>query len=167
MRALVCALALIAAACHVSAQTPEQSPQATLGSPAPTCVLRDTLGKLLRADEEAMLDNFAATLASEPQSTVYVITYGGRRGPRGEARAVLARLRRYLAGKRGVADERIVTVEGGYREEVTTELWDVPAGGTPPVPTPTIDPGDVEFTDRMPRRQRGKQARARRSSGSE
>lgn len=167
MRTLVCALALITAAAHASAQTPEQSPRASPDSPAPTCVLRDTLGNVRRADEEAMLDNFAAALASEPQTTAHIIAYGGRRGPRGDARARLARMRRYLVGKRGVAAGRIVTLDGGYREEAAAELWAVPAGSTPPAPTPIIDPSEVEFTAQKPRRGRRNQARARTSSRSE
>ncbi|MBV8857759.1 MAG: hypothetical protein JOZ02_12560, partial [Acidobacteria bacterium] len=51
----------------------------------------------------------------------------------------------------GITADRIVTVDGGYREELTVELWVVPSGATPPAASPTVDPSEVKPA-RAPRR---------------
>ena len=45
-----------------------------------------------------------------------------------------------------------MTVDGGYREELTVELWVVPSGATPPPNSPTVDPSEVKTTRATPRR---------------
>lgn len=157
----------ITATVRVGGLPPNCLDTASLDLPIFLCALPfDTVGKLPRLDEQARLDSFAATLASEAGTVGYVIAYGGRRGPRGDARARLERMRRHLVGKRGLPEGRIVSIDGGYREEAATEFWFVPVEAAPPAPTPTLDPGVVEFTDRRPGRRRAKQPRVRRSSGS-
>jgi hypothetical protein len=47
--------------------------------------------------------------------------------------------------KHGMESGRIVIVDGGYREGATVELFIVPAGATPPTPTPTLDAKDVQI----------------------
>jgi len=42
-------------------------------------------------------------------------------------------------------------VDGGYREELTVELWVVPSGANPPSASPTVDPSEVKPA-RAPRR---------------
>jgi hypothetical protein len=51
-----------------------------------------------------------------------------------EARAESAK--QYLIKKRSVAPSRLVVLNGGYRDEMTIELWIVPQGATPPNGTP-------------------------------
>ncbi len=110
-------------------------------------------------------DSAAWQITSRPVAAT--TSAGSVRVSSGSTSARLARMRRYLTGKRAVPDERVVTTDGGYREEAVTEFWVAPPGAAPPAPVPIIDPSDVEFTDRRPRRQRTKQARARKSSRSE
>jgi hypothetical protein len=108
----------------------------------------DSYGVLDPEDEAARLDNFAVALENDPKATGYLIFYGGRRGRRGEALAGLHRAQLYLVNTRGVDVGRIVSVEGGYREELTFELFLIPPGVVPPRAAPTIDERDVEFIDR-------------------
>ncbi|MFL6256445.1 MAG: hypothetical protein ACJ74T_15685 [Pyrinomonadaceae bacterium] len=53
---------------------------------------------------------------------------------------------------RGIAPERLVIVDGGFREELTVKIVIVPAGATPPAPTPTVDPREVVIINRGARR---------------
>ena len=114
----------------------------------------DEYGPIRRNDEKARLDNFAIALQNAPGAQGYIIAYGGRRGREGEAQARANFARDYLVTTRGIDASRIVTVDGGFREEASTELWLVPQGATPPTASPTLQPGDVQ-TIRTPARRRG------------
>lgn len=96
--------------------------------------------------EQAQLDNFHVSLNEEPNARAHIIAYGGKEDPPGKARRFALRARNYLVMSRGIVPSRIVTVVGGRRTEFAVELWLVPEGASPPVPTPTEtekdDPGD-------------------------
>jgi len=94
-------------------------------------------------DQKARLDNLAIELQNDPSTTSYVIAYSGRTSRAGTADKLLARARDYLVQKRVVDPSRIVTINGGYREEDCVELWVVPRGATPPQPTPTVQAGEA------------------------
>ncbi|MBV9956970.1 MAG: hypothetical protein JO360_01060 [Acidobacteria bacterium] len=104
----------------------------------------DQYGELSFNDEKARLDNFAIELQNNPGAQGYIIAYGGRRGHHGEVDARLERIRNYLLNRRGLAPEFTVTLDGGYREEFTIELYIVPRGFDTPTPTPTVSPNEVE-----------------------
>jgi hypothetical protein len=103
----------------------------------------DEYGKIRPADENARLDNFVVELNSDPTVQGYLIAYGGRRSLAGEARKAAARAKTYLVKTRGLNAQRLATVDGGYREEASYELWLVPPGAQPPQPTPNVDPTEV------------------------
>ena len=42
----------------------------------------------------------------------------------------------YLVNTHGISSDRLVTLEGGRRETQTVELWVVPTGAVPPIPSP-------------------------------
>jgi hypothetical protein len=92
--------------------------------------------------EQWHLEDFREKLQKEPGSKAYIIAYGGREDDPGKARRYALRARNYLVGTRGVDPARIVTVEGGRREEFIVELWLVPGGTRPPQPEPTVTAGD-------------------------
>lgn len=127
--------------------------------PPPTPQQFDTYGNIPRNDVKARLDNFANELQANPGAQGYIIAYGGRRGPAGEAQRRADFARDYLVNTRGVAADRIVTIDGGFREEAATELWLVPAGATPPTASPTLQPSDVQTTRTPTRRRRGRRGR--------
>jgi hypothetical protein len=116
----------------------------------------DKFGNVCCEDELARLDNFAVQLQNEPDAQGYIIFYEGRRygycykyrpriPRRGEAKARVARIKPYLVETRGFDANRIVVINGGYREEWTAELWIVPKGANPPKPTPTLTEKDIKF----------------------
>jgi hypothetical protein len=105
-------------------------------------------------DQKARLDNLAVELQNDPSTSTYVIAYGGRTSRIGQADRLGARARDYLVMQRGIDPSRIVVMNGGFREEDCVELWIVPSGATPPVPTPTVQAGDVRPPRETPRRRR-------------
>jgi hypothetical protein len=117
----------------------------------------DEYGNIRFNDEKARLDNFAIALQNEPGSQGYIIAYGGRRGTAGEAQARADRAKNYLVNTRGIDAGRLVTVDGGYREDLTVELWIVPTGATPPAASPTVDASEVQIVKPRARRRRGEE----------
>ena len=115
----------------------------------------DEYGNIRFNDEKARLDNYAIELQNDPTAQGYLVCYGGRTGRTGEAQRRCDRAKNYLVSTRGIDASRIVTVDGGFREELTVELWVVPSGATPPAASPTVDPSEVRPA-RAPRRRRGR-----------
>jgi hypothetical protein len=115
----------------------------------------DEYGNIRFNDEKARLDNYAIQLQNEPGSQGYIIAYGGRRGVAGEAQARADRAKNYLVNTRGLEAGRLVTVDGGYREDLTVELWIVPTGANPPSASPTVDASEVKTIKPRARRRRG------------
>ena len=137
--------------------TPEPPTPTPTPIEAPTPFQFDTYGNIPRNDVKARLDNFANALQENPGAQGYIIAYGGRRGPAGEAQRRADFARDYLVNTRGIDAGRLVTIDGGFREEATTELWIVPAGATPPTASPNVDPSEVQtIRPRPTRRRRGR-----------
>jgi hypothetical protein len=105
-----------------------------ISDPAPMSRRFDKFGDLAFADEKKRLDYFAERLQNEPDSTASILVYGkqGARTPEAQARA--DRAKDYLVNKRGIAAERITTIDGGLRPRLQIELWLTPQGGTAPQP---------------------------------
>jgi hypothetical protein len=118
----------------------------------------DEYGNIKRNDEKARLDNFANELQANPGAQGYIIGYGGRTSRPGEGQARADRAKDYLVNSRGIDAGRIVTVDGGYKEEPATELWIVPSGATPPTASPTVDASQVKPA---PARRGGRRRRGR------
>jgi hypothetical protein len=74
----------------------------------------------------------------------YILAYAGRRHRRGEAAVRAERAKEYLVKAHRIDRRRIVTVDGGYREAPSVELYLVPAGGNPPLATPTVEPSETQ-----------------------
>jgi hypothetical protein len=120
------------------------------GSASPTTPRKfDEFGDINCEDEMARLDNFAIQVQNEPSATAVIIFYGGRfRGrlpKRGDAAARAARLKPYLVERRSIPADRIVVINGGYREEWTAELWINPAGMALPQPSPSMPIEKIKF----------------------
>ena len=104
----------------------------------------DEYGSLRPGDENPRLDNFAIELQNDPTAQAYVIAYGGRTSAVGAAQRAADRSKGYLTSRRGIDAGRVVTVDGGFREQPEVELWIAPTGATPPAASPTVNPRDVK-----------------------
>jgi hypothetical protein len=104
----------------------------------------DLYGAIRLGDQKARLDNFAIQMQNEPGTHGYVIAYGGRKSPSGTAAALLKTAKMHLTETRGIWFDRLVTINGGYREEPEVELWIVLPGAEPPQASPTVDPSEVK-----------------------
>jgi hypothetical protein len=96
-------------------------------------------------EEGSRLNAFAVELKNQPGAEAYLLAYGGRRGHAGEALELATRSKEYLVESRGIDARRIVTLDAGYREKLTIDLWIVPTGHARPVATPTVDPSEVKI----------------------
>src|SRR5215216_5411911 len=94
-------------------------------------------------DQKARLDNLAVELQNDPATRAYIFAYGGRMSPLTQVEKLMARARDYLITQRGIDASRLVVVNGGFREEDSVELWIVPSGAATPLPTPTVQAGEV------------------------
>jgi len=102
------------------------------------------------------LDNSFIELANSPKSNWYIIVYGGQNRRRGEAEAWMTCVEDHVFNRRsfvfrgyGLSRDQIKVVHGGYRENVTLELWFVSRGGSAPSAKPTIEPQDIKYSGRM------------------
>jgi hypothetical protein len=94
----------------------------------------------------ARLDDFALEMRNNPQTIGVLIVYGAQRSRRGEARAWRDCLKNYLVSRRGIESNRIAMINGGYREDLTVELWETGDRKHIPNPQPQVKPKDVRFT---------------------
>lgn len=102
----------------------------------------DEFPSIAHDDDKARFDNLAIELQNNPGATGYVIAYAGRNSRAGEADRMTKRAADYLSTMRGISRDRLVTINGGYRESNSFELWLVPQGAEAPRPTPTVSPDE-------------------------
>jgi hypothetical protein len=103
------------------------------------------------AEEEARLARFARQLKRESSAQAYVIAYtprllnvyGSSHWHIAENRCLTTKAE--LAGRHGVAEQRLICIDGGIREKATLELWIMPRDATPPSPRPEFKNGDLVY----------------------
>jgi hypothetical protein len=83
-------------------------------------------------------------LKNDPTTRAYIIVYGGRVGPKGEAKTRAHCTKDYLIKNHRIEPERIVTVDGGYREEIEVELYILFPGDASPNAVSTISASAVK-----------------------
>lgn len=119
--------------------------QSTTGGDPHSIIKFDEYGNLAINEEHKRLDDFALMLQNEPNTQGFIIAYAGRRARAGEAQVRAERAKNYLVNTRNIESARIVTVDGGYREELTVELFVGAKGGAAPIPSPTVCPSEVQI----------------------
>lgn len=90
------------------------------------------IGEVDRGDLKARLDNYAIELQNQPSALGHVIVYRSRRDPPSISQRYALLARDYLVKQRGIAQNRLVTVDGGRSGCLMYELWIVPPGAAPP-----------------------------------
>ncbi|MBV9957137.1 MAG: hypothetical protein JO360_01895, partial [Acidobacteria bacterium] len=79
----------------------------------------------------------------------------------GQADRLGARALDYLTKTRGIDSQRVVIVNGGYRETDFYEFWIVPQGAEPPQPSPSLSPSEAQPAAEKPARRPSRRARRR------
>ena len=105
----------------------------------------DEYHKLSWTDEKVRLNNAATHLRQADGDVLYIVAYGGREACVGEAIARNRRAKRYLVRTRGLSAEHVVTVDGGYRNEATVEIWFGPPTPGWAFANPTLDKREVHL----------------------
>lgn len=120
------------------------------GAPKGTATLEkyDEFGGSNCETELARMDALNNQLQINPDLHGYIIVYGGRTGEHYEAQALAARMRFYLTHTRGLDGRRLMTIDGGHRETLTTEIWLGRRGEPMPGPTPTLKTKDLSLKGR-------------------
>lgn len=103
-------------------------------------------GDLSFEKEKEQLDNLATyLLASGPDSVAYILAYGGKNSclwEEGNLRA--ERARNYLVETYRLDGDRVIAFDGGYRENLTVDLFLSSRTGCGPMPTPTLRRSEFE-----------------------
>jgi hypothetical protein len=121
-------------------------------SPVIDSRLFDQYGDIEDEAEMARLDYIAIQLQKEPGVVAHFIVYAGRRSCVGHAQARARRAKDYLVNQRGVSFDRVIWRDGGFREELTVEVYLLPRRSAEPLVSPTILPGEAEVKKKCKRR---------------
>lgn len=105
----------------------------------------DSFGKVSEYKERLHLDSFGVALLGDGTATGYIVAYAGKRAAVDEARKWAERAKNYLITVRGLSAAHLTVIDGGFREAPTIELFIVEPNLCPPVPSPTVDPRDVQI----------------------
>lgn len=102
-------------------------------------VLFDEYGRVGECEFRSRVDVLLAELSKQPQVQGYIINYNGTNVLPAQY-GVLSRERELMnhIRFRRFDPSRITFVNGGYRDEIITELWLVPPGAEAPKPSRTI-----------------------------
>jgi hypothetical protein len=109
----------------------------------------DSYGRIPFFDAEARLDSFMAQLANMNEGTPHyrgvIIVYAGRSAYAAEATTTATCSKDYLVSVRKADPQTVIATDGGYRDELTVELYIMPNDAYPPILMPTVSPKSVEI----------------------
>lgn len=104
-----------------------------------------TFSRRGRLDTIGRLSDFAFQLETRPSTKGFVIAYAGKVSKRGEAKAMAEEARQYLVRKLDIPPDRVVAIDGGFRETAEYELYLIEQIMPPPTPIPTLSPKEVRI----------------------
>lgn len=109
-------------------------PQPSPNMPPPAIKI-DEYGTVNEETEMLKLDAFVVEIQNRPDVQGYIIVYGGRKRHSHDFDRTVKRMVNYLVGIRGADPARLIFVSGVRKKTPAYELWIVPPGSTPPVPS--------------------------------
>jgi hypothetical protein len=83
----------------------------------------DVYGDLLFDAEKTRLAGFARQLRKEPDAQGYIIVYGGKCSAETQAQERAERAKDWLINRHEIDASRIVIIDGGYRDNLMTEIF--------------------------------------------
>lgn len=99
--------------------------------------------------ERNYLEVLAQRLVDDPGARPWIIAYAGRVAYENEARERADQAKQYLVEKHRIEPERIVVIDGGFREVRSVELWlEEPGALNEPLATPTLKREEVQIQKR-------------------
>jgi hypothetical protein len=102
----------------------------------------NTYGELVFDVEKTRLAGLAAALRKEPDAQGYIIVYGGHCSADTQAQERAERAKDWLINQHGIDASRIVTIDGGYRDTLTTEIFIGPLDAALPELKAAVQPPD-------------------------
>jgi len=102
-------------------------------------------GKVSVEEESAQLERLVDRLKNEPKYVAYIVIYAGRKSCLSEADWRANRIRRYLVDQKAIPKNRVEIIDGGFQDELTTELYLSPCNGCGPLPVSRLMFDDVEL----------------------
>lgn len=112
------------------------------GVPPPTPFARIISG--FSKDVEAVLDNLAFE-STNTRTRGYIVAYAGKKSRRGEGKEMADAARQYLINRRMIVSDRVVPIDGGFRETAQYDLFSLSPEVPPPSPTPTVPSNEVQI----------------------
>lgn len=107
----------------------------------------DKYGDLPFKDEKAHLDNLARSLMENgPESITYILAYAGRGACISEAEWRANRAKKYLIEQHKIQDDRIIVVDGGFRDALAIQLFLLPRKVCGPFPTATVGTSEAQIS---------------------
>ena len=100
-------------------------------------------GNIRFSDERAVLNNLAVQLRNSQNEIAYFLIYAGLTSCRDEAAKRAIRAKSYLVHKHGIPADRVLWKDGGFRVDLSTEIWLLPRGKQLPEPSPMLNRKDV------------------------
>jgi hypothetical protein len=121
----------------------------------------DEYGDIPFSDEKARLDNLAIQLQNQPTFIAWYVVYGGRRSCIDEARSRAVRAKAYLIKKHGISADRVMWIDGGYREDFEVEIWVWPRSAGAPSAQPDLKRTEIQIVKNCKSKKRAPKRRVK------
>ena len=107
---------------------------------------KDDGGGLTFEQDKPRIDLFAEDMKGRSSAEGYIIAYGGLESYKNEARTRLRCIQNYLMTAHGIPRSRLKLIDGGYRPEVSVNLFLVNRGDPKPTPFAIVNREAVRMT---------------------
>ena len=104
-------------------------------------------GNVRWSDERGVLDHLADSFRKSSNQVIYFLIYPGQNSCKDEARRRALRAKQYLVQRHKIPEADIVWKSGGFRPDLSVEIWLLPKDRPLPEPSNfiTIDPSQVRL----------------------
>jgi hypothetical protein len=96
-------------------------------------------------EEKERLDSFAITLTQNARLKGYIVVYAGKVSCSNEAQLRANRARDYVITTAKISKERVIALNGGYRETTIERLYVLGPEDDPPDLVATVAPNRVQI----------------------